>query len=101
MKNNIIHQDQRLVILRSLVDCNNDANESILQDCLAVYGHRISRDLVRNHLDWLEEQSLVTLNKLDRGNGSQYYVATITLRGEDVAQGVCTVSGVKKPRAEW
>lgn len=39
----LIKQDQRLVILRSLVDAGYDANESILDDCLALYGHKISR----------------------------------------------------------
>ncbi|MDI8752097.1 hypothetical protein MJH54_33250, partial [Salmonella enterica subsp. enterica serovar Montevideo] len=41
------------VILRSLMDCNNEANESILQDCLDAYGHNVSRDVVRGQIDWL------------------------------------------------
>lgn len=91
---NIFHQDQRLVILRSLVDAGYDANESILDDCLALYGHKISRDLVRNHLNWLEEQGLVRIERL---NGS-FMVATITQRGVDVANGEAVVDGVKRPR---
>ena len=63
----IFIKDQRLVILRSLVDAGYDANESILDDCLALYGHNISRDLVRNHLNWLEEQGLVQIERLRRG----------------------------------
>ncbi|EOU9017826.1 ArsR family transcriptional regulator, partial [Escherichia coli] len=39
MINDILTEDRRLVILRSLMDCNNEANESILQDCLDAYGH--------------------------------------------------------------
>lgn len=89
----LIKQDQRLVILRSLVDAGYDANESILDDCLALYGHKISRDLVRTHLTWLEEQDLVQIERLKNG----FMIATITQRGLDVANGEATVAGVKKP----
>lgn len=92
---NIFHQDQRLVILRSLSEAGGyDANESILDDCLAMYGHKISRDLVRNHLSWLEEQGLVTLERLESG----FMIAKITQRGLDVANGEAVVNGVKRPR---
>lgn len=39
MMKDLLDADQRLVILRSLVDAGGEANESILQDCLDVYGH--------------------------------------------------------------
>ncbi|MEA1062266.1 ArsR family transcriptional regulator [Erwinia sp. HR93] len=94
MINDILTEDRRLVILRSLLDCNNEANESILQDCLDAYGHNISRDLVRGLIDWLAEQGLVTVESL-----SGFYVVTITGRGQDVAEGRAKVSGVKRPRA--
>lgn len=90
----ILTQDQRLVILRSLMDAGYDANESIISDCLDLYGHDISRDLVRNHLNWLEEQGLVSVQRLQDG----YMVASITQRGLDVAQGRTFVDGVKRPR---
>ncbi|MDO9716953.1 winged-helix domain-containing protein, partial [Glaesserella parasuis] len=83
----ILTKDQRLVILRSLAEAGYDANESILSDCLDLYGHDISRDLVRNHLVWLEEQGLIQLERLKDG----YMVASITQRGLDVAQGRVTV----------
>ncbi len=92
-KYNIFAEDQRLVILRSLVEANNDANESILQDCLDLYGHRISRDQVRTHLLWLEEQGLIELKDV-----SGCYVAYLTARGWDVAQGRTKVCGVKRPQ---
>lgn len=94
MINDILTEDRRLVILRSLLDCNNEANESILQDCLDAYGHNVSRDVVRGLIDWLAEQNLVTVENL-RG----FYVVTITGRGQDVAEGRSKVSGVKRPRA--
>ncbi|MGX2951701.1 VpaChn25_0724 family phage protein [Ursidibacter arcticus] len=90
----ILTKDQRLVILRSLAEAGYDANESILSDCLDLYGHDISRDLVRNHLVWLEEQGLIQLERLKDG----YMVAKITQRGLDVAQGRVAVEGVKRPR---
>ncbi|QIW15841.1 hypothetical protein A4G20_05600 [Pasteurellaceae bacterium RH1A] len=89
----IFTQDQRLVILRSLLDAGYDANESILDDCLELYGHKISRDLVRNHLNWLEEQGLVQIERLNGG----FMVAKITQRGVDVAKGEAFVEGVKRP----
>ena len=90
----ILDSDQRLVILRSLLDCGDSANESILQTCLQTYGHRVSRDVVRTHLSWLREQGLVSLSDV-----SGCYVAEISGRGDDVANGLTTVPGVKKPRA--
>ncbi len=94
MMKDIFTQNQRLVILRSLADAGYDANESILDECLALYGHKISRDLVHNHLNWLEEQGLVRIERLSGG----FMVATITQRGLDVANGEAVVDGVKRPR---
>ncbi|WP_035604769.1 hypothetical protein [Edwardsiella tarda] len=89
----VLDQDQRLVLLRSLLDCGDSANESILQTCLQTYGHKISRDSVRTQLAWLREQGLVRLSDV-----SGCYVAEITGRGDEVANGLATVPGVKKPR---
>ena len=97
---NIIIADQRLALLQALVACNNDANQNILQTCLAQYGHNISMDLVRNHMLWLEEQGLVRINRID-ANGSEFYVAMITQRGLDVANGLSVVDGVKKPNPKY
>lgn len=89
----LLDQDQRLVLLRSLLDCGDSANESILQTCLQTYGHKVSRDSVRTQLSWLKEQGLVSLSDV-----SGCYVAEITGRGDEVASGLITVPGVKKPR---
>lgn len=90
----LMDEDQRLVILRACIDAGGDANESILQAVLDTYGHRISRDLVRNHILWLEEQGTVTV---ERPGG--YFVVSITGRGQDVAEGRATIQGIKRPRA--
>ena len=93
MMKDLLDADQRLVILRSLVDAGGEANESILQDCLDVYGHRVSRDQVRTHISWLSEQGLVTVENI-----GSYMVANLTGRGQDVSEGRASVQGVKKPR---
>ena len=90
---NLLDEDQRLVLLRSLDDCGGDANESVLQDCLDLYRHRISRDAIRTHLAWLEEQGLVTVEDL-----AGCHVASLTGRGHDAVDGRITVPGVKKAR---
>ncbi len=95
---NVITADQRLALLQALVACNNDANQNILQTCLAQYGHNISMDLVRNHMLWLEEQGLVRISRLDT---DRLFVATIIQRGLDVANGVSVVDGVKKPNPKY
>lgn len=97
---NVITADQRLALLQALVACNNDANQNILQTCLAQYGHSIGMDLVRNHMLWLEEQGLVRINRLDAG-ASELFVATITQRGLDVANGLSVVDGVNKPNPQY
>ncbi len=89
----IFTKDQRLVILRSLDEMGYNANESILDDCLEMYGHNISRDLVRNHILWLEEQGLVTVERIN----ANFLIATITQRGLDVARGQVVIDGVKRP----
>ncbi|PHS66354.1 MAG: hypothetical protein COB09_02520 [Thalassobium sp.] len=90
----IVTADQRLVILRMLEESNGSANDSVLQKVLGTYGHRISRDQVKTHLYWLNEQSLITIESV---MGTD--VATITGRGIDVALGHARVPGVGIPRA--
>jgi repressor of nif and glnA expression len=90
---NVLDADQRLVLLRSLDDCGATANESVLQDCLDLYGHSISRDAIRTHLAWLAEQGLVTVEDL-----AGCHVASLTGRGHDAVDGRVTVPGLKKAR---
>ena len=87
-------EDQRLVVLRALVDADGSANESIIHHCLDVYGHRISRDTVRTHMTWLEEQGLIRINDV-----AGCYVAELTGRGQDVVEARAKVPGIKTPRA--
>lgn len=90
----IFDADRRLVILRSLNEIQGySANDSILNDVLFTFGHNISRDEVRTHIRWLEEQGLVMVQKI----GERTLVASVTERGVDVATGKARVDGVKRP----
>jgi len=92
----LIISDVRLVILRALAeDAGYSHNEIILRDILAMMGHRVSGDVLRAQLQWLSEQGLVKT-----GNAGNLIVATLTDKGEDVAFGVATCPGVKRPRPE-
>lgn len=89
----LLTEDRRLVILRALnEDAGYSHNESVLQSILEIFGHRISRDQVRTLLNWLAEQELISTD-----NVGDYLVAQLTARGGDVATGMVTVPGVKRP----
>lgn len=92
--NRFMTEDRRLVTLRLLCDAPGyTANESVLETALEGMGHIVSRDTVRADLSWLGEQELIALETV----GQRIFVATITKRGEDVAQGHATHPGVKRP----
>jgi hypothetical protein len=87
-------EDMRLVMLRILAQTDGySCNDSILQDVLAEFAHKCSRDKVRGQLSWLKEQGYVAVDILETGT----YIATITQRGLDVASGCVTVPGIKRP----
>jgi hypothetical protein len=89
----LIQSDIRLVILKALAqDLGYSHNDSILHAALGMYGHKCSRDIVRTELTWLKEQGLISIEMV-----GETYVATITERGVDVAGGMVTVPGVKRP----
>jgi len=89
-----LQEDRRLVILRILTEsAGYTANDSCIDDELDAIGHKVSRDVVRGDMAWLQEQGLI---RLDSVLGTQ--VATITERGIDVAEGQARHPGVKRPR---
>ncbi len=93
---NVMNEHQRLSMLLALSAMNGyQTNDSMLQSACAAFGHNMSADKVRSHLSWLKEQDLVSLET----NGN-YTLAKLTGRGQDVAEGVSTCPGVKKPRAK-
>ncbi len=90
----IQNEHARLSILRALDALNYSSNDSIIKDACESFGNTMSSDQVRTNLSWLAEQSLVTITR--KGD---YMIATLTGRGQDVAQGISFVDGVKRPRA--
>ena len=87
-------ENLRLVALRALAQIPGySCNDSILQDILATFAIKSSRDQVRGQLAWLQEQGLINYEVLSSGT----YVATITQRGLDAATGNVTIPGVKRP----
>lgn len=92
---NLLAEDRRLAILRVLEgDASYAVNESVMQTALARLGHSVGRDVVRTDFAWLAEQGLVTVETVHE----TVHVARITSRGVDIAQGLGTVPGVKRPR---
>lgn len=90
-----IREDQRLVMLRLLVELPGyTSNSSMLVQLLEQFGHVMTRDQVKTELAWLAEQGLVTAE--DAGS---VVLAKLTERGADVAAGRARQPGVKRPGA--
>ncbi|MBI1214537.1 MAG: ArsR family transcriptional regulator [Alphaproteobacteria bacterium] len=88
-----LQQDRRLCILRTLMDCGGTLNDSVLRDALERLGHRrLSRDLLRSDIGWLADRGLLKIEYM-----GPVQLATIQLRGIEVAEGRVTVEGVKPP----
>ena len=84
----------RLSILLVLAEApEGQANCSIITDAVREVGLPISRDQARTHVSWLAEQGLVKADFITES----LCIATITVRGQDVAAGRASVPGVKKP----
>lgn len=87
-----LRQDRRLALLQTLLSAPDyTAHGHLLRTALEGYGHRVSFDAVRGDLAWLAEQGLLLL-----ANADQIPVATLTVRGEDVARGRTQVPGVAR-----
>ncbi|PWD90356.1 hypothetical protein [Ignatzschineria cameli] len=92
--NELRNEDQRYLMLLSLVHMGFDGNDSMIKDALYAYGHRISTSDIKEHLLWLEGMGLVELSKI-----GPYTKAKLTQKGQDVAEGREKVSGVRRPKA--
>lgn len=91
----IYEEHRRLIILRALENpkIGPSCNDSILQTICMEFGCRSSRDQVRSAATWLEEQGLAKVKTQESGT----CIITITQRGAEVATGIVTVPGVKRP----
>lgn len=86
-------EDRRGILLRILVDQGDFAlNDGVLQDALDRFGHHVSTDVVRADLAWLQDVGLVKCDTLATG----MWIANLTKRGEECAQGRVRVPGVKR-----
>lgn len=90
----IQNEHARISILLTLNELNYKSNDSMIQQCCERYHNVMSLDQVRTNLGWLAEQGLVTIEKVDHITN-----ATLTSRGQDVAEGRSFVDGIKRPRA--
>lgn len=92
----IVTADLRLCILRVAGAAPGyEVNANILRMALEENGHRISADMLKSQMAWLEEQGLVSV----RAVGS-IHMARLTTRGLDVSKGRANVPGVARPGPE-
>lgn len=88
-----MREDARLLVLHYLREQTDySANEYAIQAYLESLGHGYSADRVRSELAWLDEQGTLVVS------GERIQVATLLLRGEDVAAGRAKVPGIARPR---
>ena len=89
-----VTQDRRLVLLRALAHAAQyRANGLLLRRYCEAVGHVVSADRLAADLAWLREQALVDLAAVEGVS-----VATLTQRGQDVANGSAEVPGVSRPQ---
>ena len=87
-------EDRRLAILRVLAEAQGyAANDSVLHTALWRLGHVVSRDQIKTDIAWLAEQGLVGREMVE----GSVHVVTLTQRGQDVAEGIVTQPGIKRP----
>jgi repressor of nif and glnA expression len=88
-----LREDQRLLILQHLAEAPDyTAPEHLIRARLGDQGHRLSADVLRGHLAWLDEQGHISLL------GEMVQVARLTQRGEDVASGAARAPGIARTR---
>lgn len=87
---------ERLTLLQVLEQDSDYAhNEGVLSSLLEALGQAVSRDKLRTHLYWLQEQGLIEIKDV-----AGVLVAKLSARGADVALGRTLVPGVKRPSPE-
>jgi hypothetical protein len=88
-------EDRRLTILSGLAASTQlTANGYLLQAFCDTLGHRVGHERIAGDIEWLREQGLVTVSST-----GQVVIATLTARGQDVANGRSHCPGVKTPSA--
>lgn len=91
-------EDRRLVILRCLSEVPGySANEMVLRTALDHYGHRISRDVLRQDIQFLKDHTLVRVEPLHPPSGGELWLLHLLPAGEDVAHGRANHYGIARP----
>jgi hypothetical protein len=91
-----IAADVRLIILRELVvQPDYRLNETLLLRVLETFGHRKSRDYLRDQLRWLDEMAAVTLTE-----AGTVLIAELTRRGRDHVERRVVIEGIARPSPE-
>ena len=91
-----IAADVRLIILRELMgQADYRLNEVLLSRVLETFGHRKSRDYLRNQLRWLEDLGAVTL-----AEAGTVIIAELTRRGRDHVERRVVIEGIARPSPE-
>jgi hypothetical protein len=86
----------RLIILRELVaQPDYRLNETLLLRVLETFGHRRSRDYLRDQLRWLDEMGAVTLTE-----AGTVLIAELTRRGRDHVERRTVIEGIARPSPE-
>ncbi|MBS4046174.1 MAG: hypothetical protein KG075_07520 [Alphaproteobacteria bacterium] len=88
-----LSEHRRIIILRVMEKSPScTANCAILKDLVNSFGVTSTRDQIRNELRWLSEQQLATVSVI-----GDMLIGTATETGLDVARGVITREGVRRP----
>lgn len=91
--NEHLAQDARLVILKELSkQTDNRLNESLLQSVLETFGHRRSRDWVRQQLRYLSDIGALSLTE-----AGTVLVAELRRSGLEHVERRTVLEGVKRP----
>ena len=92
--------DQRLMLLQALdAAAGYSLPERALSRFLQSMAAPLSADGLRTQLAWLEEQSLLSVSKVQPlPDAAPEWTARIVSRGLDVVAGLARVPGVARPR---
>lgn len=91
-----IAEDIRLIILRELSSQTDyRLNETLLLRVIESFGHRKSRDYLRDQLRWLEEIGAVSLSET-----GTVMIAELTRRGRDHVERRTAIEGIARPSPE-
>ncbi|WP_321532279.1 hypothetical protein [uncultured Desulfuromonas sp.] len=88
--------NRRRIIIETLnSDPDYSHNDAVLRSWLIKMGHKVSADVLRSDLAWLEEQGLITTSRM-----VGVWVARLTERGVDAATGAVVIPGIERQRPQ-